>query len=91
MVQENELVTLLLGIGTIIFVLAFLPRLRQLPKYRWLLLAVAGQSGAWVFTILETWYYPTLFNGIEHFGYMICSLSLLIWIILSAQYSGEKK
>ena len=90
MVQENEFVTLLLGIGTLIFVIAFLPRLRMLPHPGWLILILGGQALAWLFTILETWAFPILFNDIEHFGYALSAVSLLVWVVLALHSLRER-
>ena len=91
MVQENEIVTLLLGLGVLIFVILFFPRLKSFPHSIWLFLAVMGQAVAWIFTVLETWYFPNLFNSIEHFGYAFCAICLLVWALLSVRVSGEQR
>lgn len=91
MLQENELITLLLGIGVLLFVVLSLPRLKKFPNVNWLLLALAGQAIAWIFTVLETWYFPVLFNGIEHFGYALCSVSLLVWALVPIRTVGGQR
>ncbi len=79
MAQENEIVTLLLGLGILIFILANRAELHRLPSARTLLAGYYVLVGAWVLTILEGFVWPTLLNLLEHAAYAVSAVLLATW------------
>lgn len=79
MLQENEVVTLLLGVGTMIFILAHRPRLGQLPYSKIILSAFYIIFAGWAFTVFETFIWSNVLNFLEHACYAASSLLLAVW------------
>lgn len=79
MVQENEAVTLLLGVITLAFLIAKREEVRRLPDSKMLLLAFAAGIIAWTATVLEGIVLPQTFNIIEHTSYAASSVLIGLW------------
>lgn len=79
MMQENEIISLMLGIS--ILILIFINRL----KVKQLLFSGIFLSGFYflligiVLTVLEGFFLPDILNLLEHACYSISSVFLLIW------------
>ena len=83
MFQDNELLTLCLGLGALTFLLVNYTSLARIP-HRGLFLAafVAGLAG-WIFTVVEGFFAPDLLNLLEHGCYTLSSALVASWVWFS--------
>ena len=81
--QENEVVTLLLSLGVLVFVLANRPRLRALPAWGVLLAAFCVTVASRVLTVLEGLFWEDLLNALEHVCYAGGALLMVAWCWLT--------
>jgi len=79
MIQENELVMLIIGIGVLIFMLNNLDKIRQLPYSKVFLASFLAFFCGWIATVVEGFILYDLFNLIEHFAYLASSLLAVLW------------
>ena len=80
MVQENEIITLVLGLGVLIFVLG---NHSQLKRFHGMKVLVAGYLlalTAWILTILEGFWMKDFCNLLEHLCYAGSSLLMVVWL-----------
>ena len=80
MIQENELVTLLVALGVLIFMSANVQRLRAIPAWSWFLGAYGVLTAGWILTVLEGFFWGEFLNLLEHLGYGASALLLVIWV-----------
>jgi hypothetical protein len=83
MLQENEAIQLLLGVGAMIFILVNRRRLRGRRGSGFLQGAVALLLAGWTCTILEGYFWPTGLNLVEHVCYLGASALILLWVLAS--------
>ena len=89
MVQENEFVMLVLGIGVFIFALRFRGQIKRIPQGN---LFIAGFNIiliGWMLTVLEGFFWKSTLNFLEHFCYSISAILLAIWC-WKISYHGKK-
>lgn len=79
MIQENELITLLVGIGVAIFILTNFRRLFRIPSFPVLFAAFTFTLMGWVLTNLEGFLLGDLLNLIEHACYTASSILIAVW------------
>jgi MFS superfamily sulfate permease-like transporter len=79
MIQDNEALLFVLGVGVLIFVLGNHWRLRRLPASRILLAGFYVLVAGWVLTILEGFFWQELLNTLEHMCYTGSSVLMAIW------------
>jgi len=79
MVQENELLTFLVGIGVALFVFINRRRIRQIPGSPWLFLSYSFLFAGWVLTVAEGFVLEEVFNLLEHACYMVSSVTAALW------------
>ena len=89
MIQENEIVTLVLGLGLLIFVGIQRRQVRQFPRVGLFLGGVVVLLAAWVFTVAEGFCYSRVFNTLEHLGYAVSSAALALWCFLTLGQGRE--
>lgn len=77
---ENEIVSLLLSLGILLFFLANLGRIRQIDGYHYLLGSFLAYITAMIFTLLETVAVEQALNFLEHLGYLVSAVLLAAWI-----------
>jgi hypothetical protein len=80
MLAENEIVSLLLGVGMALFFWANLERIRGLTGYRLMLWGFLSYLSAAAFTVLEGFIWAQGFNFLEHLGYLASAVFLAAWI-----------
>ena len=80
MVQENELIGLILGVGVLIFILANHSRLRSLPAAKILLASYYFLLLGWALTVLEGFFWGQVLNLVEHICYAVSALLLAVWV-----------
>ncbi|MFH1747934.1 MAG: hypothetical protein ABIG44_12940 [Planctomycetota bacterium] len=78
MFQQNEVVTLILGIGVLVF---FIGRsdLSHIPAWKTFLASYALLLLGWHFTVLEDVCLPEITNLLEHICYATSSIVFAIW------------
>ncbi|MGD8353794.1 MAG: hypothetical protein PVJ01_06470 [Pseudomonadota bacterium] len=91
MVQQNELITLLVGTGTVIFILLNRVRIRRIPGSGLLLLAFFAFYAGWVITVFEAFLLPRFMNVLEHACYMTSSMAAAAWSWLHVFNKGAGK
>jgi hypothetical protein len=89
MLQDNELIQLLLGIGALIFLLANRSRLGRVTHFTLFFAAFCSVLAGWVLTVLEGFFWPVLLNMLEHVAYFVAALLLLLWCLRITRREGE--
>ncbi|MCK4824454.1 hypothetical protein KA005_52370 [bacterium] len=79
MIQENEIIMLLLGIGVLIFVLGNRQRLQRVPASKILISGFCTALIGWIFTVLEGFFWKDFLNFIEHICYAGSSVLVAFW------------
>lgn len=79
MISENEVVTLLLGVGVLVFIGINRMELRRLPESKTLIAAVGMFTAGWMFTILEGFSWEGFLNFLEHGSYAAGSILVAVW------------
>lgn len=79
MLQENELITLLLSIGVLVFVQIKRERLKDGPSLNHLIISFSLLSAGWGFTLLEGFFLRPHMNVLEHACYAGSSVFLAAW------------
>jgi hypothetical protein len=79
MVQQNELITFLVGFGVALFLWLNRRRIVQIPGSTWLLLSYATLFAGWTFTLVEGFVLPDLMNALEHMCYLASSVAAAGW------------
>ena len=77
--QENELLTLLIAVGVLIFIVSNGASLRELPRSRFFVSAYAILVAGWTLTVLEGIFWKAQFNFLEHACYATSSVLLALW------------
>ncbi len=92
MINENEIITLALGLGVYIFISAYKVQLKQIPHWKIILLAYHIILAAFALTILEGFFLENAINTLEHLCYAISMavLTLWCWKITFASRGSEK-
>jgi hypothetical protein len=79
MVQSNELVTLIVGLGGLWFVLAYREELARVPFSRLLLGAFGANLATWICTVAEGFFWGDLLNLLEHAASAVTAVLLALW------------
>ncbi len=79
MIEQNEIVTLFLGVGCVILIILKRDQLRRIPFSSFLLISYFCLFLSFIMTVLETYFWQNLFNLIEHFGYLLSTIFLTAW------------
>jgi hypothetical protein len=79
MIEQNEVVMLVLGIGVLFFVLGNYSQLKRFPSAKVLVVGFSVLLAGWILTVLEGFYLPGLFNYMEHICYAVSTVLLAIW------------
>ena len=79
MIQENEIITLLLGIGVMIFILANKQKVKRIPAAKILIAGFYVLLAGWVLTILEGLFWREFINVLEHICYTSSSILMAVW------------
>ncbi|MBN1148909.1 MAG: hypothetical protein JXA78_16735 [Anaerolineales bacterium] len=90
MVQENEVVMLLLGVGMLIFILANRKRL-DLPSIGLLLAGYYLLLAGWLLTVLEGLFWGETLNLVEHSFYAASAVlnAAWCWRVFGCQGAGR--
>lgn len=79
--QENELITIMIALGVLIFIIAHYTALRKLPNFKILISSFYVLVASWILTILESFFFPAFFNLLEHIGYALSAILLALWLL----------
>jgi hypothetical protein len=79
MIQHDEIITILIAVGVLIFIFSNFPRIRLIRSWRLLLAAFLTLFAAWTATIAEGFLWPDFFNTLEHLGYAGCTILMAAW------------
>jgi hypothetical protein len=90
MVQENEAIMLLLGVGILIFALANRARLKHLPSSGLLLTGFCVLLLGWALTVLEALLWGEALNVVEHLCYTGSAVLVLVWVCRAFGHRGDK-
>lgn len=82
MIYENEIMTLLFGLGTLVFVVANIKRLRSFPHGGLFLTAFCMVLPGWMATLFDQLFWGELFNAIEHVSYAAAMTLFALWTYL---------
>ena len=91
MIQENEIITLLLGIGVMIFILANNRKVKRIPVAKILIAGFYVLLAGWVLTILEGLFWNDLLNVLEHICYTASSILIAVWCWKIFAYKKDPK
>lgn len=79
MIQQNEIVMLIIGLGVLIFILGKRLQLKRFPSSNILVLGFYVLLAGWALTVIEGLFWGVLFNYLEHICYAIGSLLVAAW------------
>jgi hypothetical protein len=79
MFQENEAITLLIGLGALLFTLIKRRELLSLQASGVLIAALSVLLAGWLFTVLEDVLWEWLLNPMEHLCYAVSSILMAVW------------
>ncbi len=79
MIQNNELILLILGLGVLIFFSVLRRRMQDIPKPGCFFSAFAVLAAGWLLTVLEGLFWTDWLNLLEHVCYALSSILLTIW------------
>ena len=80
--KENEVVMLLLSLCVLVFIFLNIKSIVKIRHWQYLLGAYLSLVVASVSTNLESYFFPDIYNMIEHISYAISGILILIWILL---------
>ena len=79
MIEENEVIRLLLGLGVLVYALSVRSRLMRVPRCSILFGAFTVLLGGWTLTVLEGLIWEASLNALEHLCYAVSAILLLWW------------
>jgi hypothetical protein len=79
MIEENEVVMLLIGVGVLFLILGNRFSLKRLPASKILFAGFYVLLAGWVLTVLEGFLWKGLLNYLEHLCYAGSSLLMAVW------------
>jgi hypothetical protein len=79
MIQQNEIIMLLLGIGCMVFILVNKRKLRRIPEAKTLIAGFSILLIGYGFTIVEGFFWKDFLNVLEHICYTASSILVAAW------------
>ena len=79
MIQQNEIIMLLLGIGCMIFILVNKQKVKRIPLAKLLIAGFYVLLAGYVLTILEGLFWKDFLNVLEHIFYATSSILMAVW------------
>ena len=79
MIQENEIIMCVLGLGILTYTLVNKSLFKRIPSSKILLVAFCTVAVGWVLTVLEGFFWYSILNFIEHMCYAASSILTVIW------------
>ena len=90
MIQQNEIIVLLLGIGVLIFVLNNRKKFHLVPASRILISGFSLILAGWILAVLKGFFWKDFLKLAAHFCYAASSLLMTVWC-WKAFKSGKDK
>jgi len=81
MIQESELITLLISLFIFIVFISILGKTLITKRFIFFLIGILFILSSQIFTIIEGFIFNSLFNTLEHSGYLFASLSFTLFFI----------
>ena len=78
-IQEDELITFIIGCFVLLYIIVKRESLRSIPSSGTLVFAYCILLAGWLFTLLETFFLFGLMNSLEHFCYMFSVIVQASW------------
>ncbi len=91
MIQANEIVLLLLGIGVFIFILGNHQQLTDSLELKILISGFYLTLAGWILTVLEGFFWRDFLNLIEHLCYATSSVLVATWCFKVFKRREERK
>jgi len=79
MIQQNEIIMLLLGIGCMIFISVNKQKVRRIPVAKPLIAGFYVLLAGYVLTIFEGLFWKDFLNVLEHICYTASSILMAVW------------
>jgi Na+/H+-dicarboxylate symporter len=79
MIQQNEIIMLLLGIGCMMFILTNKQKVKRIPVAKTLIAAFYMLLAGYVLTILEGLFWTEILNVLEHICYSASAILMAVW------------
>lgn len=79
MIQQNEIIIFLLGLGVLIFILMNRQGISRIPAWKILLASFYVLLTGWLLTILEGIFWGDVLNFLEHTSYVLSSGLMAYW------------
>ncbi|MEE4603789.1 MAG: hypothetical protein V2J65_21080 [Desulfobacteraceae bacterium] len=79
MIQQNEIIMLLLGVGCMIFILVNRQKVKRIPVAKILIAGFYVLLAGYVLTILEGLFWNEFLNVLEHICYSASSILMAVW------------
>ena len=79
MVQQNEIIMLLLGIGCMIFILVNKQKVKLIPVPKLIIAGFYMLLAGYVLTILEGLFWKDFLNVLEHICYSASAILMTVW------------
>lgn len=80
MVQEDEIIMLLLGVGVLLFIFINYARLKHFPSVHTLITGYIFSLFGWIMTVLEGFLLETPLNFAEHLCYLASAVCMALWM-----------
>jgi hypothetical protein len=91
MLQENEVVTLIMGIGVLLFIILNKVHVKKINSWRILVWGYYTLLSGWVFTVLEGFILENYLNLLEHISYAVSTILFAVWCWKSAYKVREEE
>jgi len=79
MIQQNEIIMLLLGLGCMIFILVNKQKVKRIPVAKTLIAGFYVLLAGHVLTIFEGFFGEDFLNVLEHICYTASSILVAVW------------
>lgn len=89
MLQENEVLMFLIGLGVLVFILSNRSRLKAIPASKILFAGFLVLFTGWIVTNAEHLLLPNILNYTEHICYAVSSVLVAAWCWKVFSRKGE--
>ena len=79
MLQENEIIMAVLSLGVLTFIYLNDVRLKRVEAFKFLYAGFCAFSAGWVLTVLETFFFKSVLNFLEHMSYAVGAILVAVW------------
>ena len=79
MIQDNEIITLMVGFAAAVFIHVNMRRVKRMPFYSWILASFYTILAGWILTVLEGFFLNNILNLLEHICYALSAFFIIVW------------